>query len=94
MLSKIIEFCDPFQVFVFGSTAKGTNHAGSDIDFFIVVDDSADIDLLYSGFNRAGFLAGNDFIIRKLSDFEKNKNNISMMDLVVNLEGKLIYERV
>lgn len=90
-LNKIIEACDPIQVFIFGSMAKGTNHSGSDIDFFIIVDDFADVELIYTKFNQSKILDQNDFIIRKSSEFEKNKNDISTIDLVVNLEGKLIY---
>jgi predicted nucleotidyltransferase len=37
---RIVALCNPTQVYLFGSYAKGTQHDGSDLDFLIVVPSS------------------------------------------------------
>ena len=93
VLKNIIEVCDPIRLFVFGSVARGTANADSDVDLFLVVDDTADIEALYSRLDELGVGRSNDIVIRRLSEFERNKMEIGKIDVVVDIEGKLIYER-
>jgi predicted nucleotidyltransferase len=36
MVLQIVEACRPSQIYIFGSYALGTAHAGSDLDFLVV----------------------------------------------------------
>ncbi len=94
LVSDIVEICNPNQIYLFGSVAKGTNHAGSDRDLLIVVDDAVDVETLYARLAKLDLLKGNDLVIRNASEFEANKSDISKIDLVVNLQGKLIYQNL
>ncbi len=38
MVQQIVEACRPHRIYIFGSYALGTAHAGSDLDFLVVQD--------------------------------------------------------
>lgn len=37
MVRRIVKYCDPDQVILFGSQARGTAHADSDVDLLVVM---------------------------------------------------------
>jgi predicted nucleotidyltransferase len=93
IVKAVAGICNPVKVYVFGSIAKGTFDDQSDLDLFVVVDDNADVDSLYEKLGQAGLTTGNDVVLRKNSEFIENNGKIEMLDSVVNLEGKVVYER-
>ena len=94
-LERIIDFFRPEQVYLFGSQARGDVRPNSDIDFLVVVPDSAGRELwrlgkLYESFIGLG--VGIDVVPFRRAAFEEQKSWIMSLPAIVLQEGKLIYD--
>lgn len=92
IVKGIVGICNPLEVYVFGSVAKGTFDENSDVDLFVVVDDEADVDGLHDALGQAGLTVGNDIVIRRSSQFVENAEKIEMIDSVISSQGKTVYK--
>lgn len=91
---KFISGLSPLKIYLFGSYANGTANEDSDIDFYIVVDDSVNniIDLTTEAYRliRSVRCRAVDIIIGTESRFESRKNRVSIENEVMN-KGILLY---
>lgn len=74
--SKIIEYDEVTEIILYGSYAKGTWEAGSDIDMAVFLRDNIkDIHYFYKKFNRITMNSGYDFQIQVFNQFELEEPN-------------------
>ncbi len=91
-LQRIVENCNPESVYLFGSAARGEMTDASDLDFLVVLPDSADVKSLKSRYYRSSAerTVPVDAIFVKRSEFEK-RSRIGGVCFVVADEGRLLY---
>jgi predicted nucleotidyltransferase len=99
ILSQIVlilaEGLNPRQVFLFGSFARGTEKADSDLDIFIITDleSSNKIEITQKARRlllRKIFMPV-DILVCDTKVFEKRKNNPSTIEHIIATEGIQIY---
>ncbi len=92
---KFVEEIKPLRVYLFGSFAKGTNREDSDIDFYIVVNDSVPniMDTTVQAYRVTHGIKKRsvDILIGRVSDYEKLKTQPTI-EKEVDLDGVLLYE--
>ena len=99
MTKIIVDTVDPQQVILFGSYARGTANAGSDIDFMIVADQA-----FTAGHSRrqemarlwrrlARFMMPKDILIYSRDEVERWRHTKNHVIAHAFREGKLLYER-
>ena len=92
---KLIEQVNPICIYLFGSFARGTAHAESDLDFYIIVDDGEkDLHAVAASAYKA--IRGVkqhpvDILVGTKSRFDERKNQFNVENEVFH-NGILIYE--
>ena len=89
----LIDNCNPVEIILFGSHARGSSNGESDIDLFVVVDDAVDLDRLRNWIHECPEFSGADVIFRHMSDYCQKARQFGMIDYVVAIEGKSLYRR-
>ncbi|MGN0740145.1 MAG: nucleotidyltransferase domain-containing protein [Treponema sp.] len=87
---------NPKRIYLFGSYAKNTQHEESDYDFYIVMPDGSENEILL-GQKAYRSLRGIrktpvDIVVGYESDFERLKNQPTI-EREVNRDGILLYEK-
>ena len=94
LTKRLIEELKPLQIYLFGSYAAGTETAGSDYDFYLVVNDDAGniADLTAEAYRaiRNERSRSVDIIIGTRSRFESRKGRPSLENEVME-KGILLY---
>jgi len=95
ILDSVGEDCE--KIFLFGSHADGTAHAGSDYDFFVVLRDGAEKPILalqkiYRGLAKKPMQAPVDVLANYKSRFEWRSAQPTMERRIAR-DGALLYER-
>lgn len=99
MVHAIVEEVGPRQIYLFGSCARGTNTANSDVDLLIVEDRPFGPDRnRWSELKRVRkvlkpFRVPKDILVYSQDEFEKWEDSINHIVAHAVKEGKLIYER-
>ncbi len=99
MTDTIVAEVDPDEVILFGSRAKGTEHAGSDVDLLVVMPDSEETrrfrrrltGRLYR--RLAGFPVTKDILIYTQHEVEEWRDEPSHVVAVSLREGRRLYAR-
>ncbi len=96
IVEKIVREVAPVQIILFGSRARGSARADSDIDLFIVHDSPVNSRLLRRKID--GMLSGRrfgvDLIVRTPADVKRNMDdNNPFYSRRIFKEGKVLYER-
>jgi predicted nucleotidyltransferase len=93
---RLVEFYDPETVYLFGSAARGDDTPQSDLDFCVVMPDSAPRDLLKPGAIHRRLLDVPEcvdvFRIRQ-SEFDRRRNWLVSIPSTVRREGRILYAR-
>ncbi len=92
---RLITVMKPNRIFLFGSYAKNIQHEGSDYDFYLVMPDDAENEVLL-GQKAYRSLRGIrktpvDIVIGRESDFERLKLQPTL-EREVSRDGVLLYE--
>lgn len=95
-MARIEAVYQPTQVWLFGSRARGTSHAGSDWDLLAVVDDDTPAERLapstvWDSLDLDHVVA--DVIVLPRSVFEEDRDVPNTLAWPVAREGRLVYER-
>ena len=99
MVQAIVEEVGPRRIYLFGSCARGTDTADSDVDLLIVEDRQFGPDRnRWSELKRIrkalkSFRVPKDILVYSRDEFEKWEDSINHIVAHAAKEGKLIYER-
>jgi predicted nucleotidyltransferase len=92
---KLIEQVNPICIYLFGSFARGTAHADSDLDFYIIVDDGEkDLHAVAASAYKAIRDVKQrpmDILVGTKSGFDERKDQFTVENEVFH-KGILIYE--
>ncbi len=90
----LVQQLSPLKVYLFGSFANGTKTEGSDLDFYIVVDDQQQdlLDLTYQAYKAVRNVKKRpvDILVGTLSKFEERKLHPTVESEVYQ-KGVLLY---
>lgn len=95
-IERLTSALNPKEIYLFGSCARGTAAAGSDIDLFVVVDDGMGDKLSNSAkaYRATRHLpVAKDIIVDQESVFKKRAQWLSSIEREVVETGKRIYGR-
>jgi predicted nucleotidyltransferase len=94
IVRRLVDFCQPERIYLFGSVARGDAGPDSDFDILVVLPDS-------SGMTRKGYRevhkalwgvgASVDVLFRRLSEFEADLPLKASLPATVLREGRLLY---
>ena len=99
MVQAIVDEVEPRRVYLFGSYARGSQTADSDVDFLIVEDERFGPDRTrWSELKRIRkalrpFRVPKDVLVYSQDEFEKWERSINHIVGHAVREGKLLYER-
>ena len=95
MVRRIVDHCDPDQIILFGSQARGTAHADSDVDLLVVMP--------VEGSKRAkqvelrcvlhDICIPKDIIVVRPEELERRRNIVGTVVWPAVREGKVLYAR-
>ena len=95
MVRRIVQHCDPDQIILFGSQARGTAHADSDVDLLVVMP--------VEGSKRAkqvelrcvlhDICIPKDIIVVRPEELERRRNIVGTVVWPAVGEGKVLYAR-
>ena len=90
---QIIKLCDPEKILLFGSQAKGTATASSDIDLCIVVSTDNKRALLTDLYCGTISDTPIDFLLYTPEEWGQNINDLQSFSYKINQEGIVLYVR-
>ena len=99
MVQAIVEEVEPHRIYLFGSCARGTHTADSDVDLLIIEDQGFGPDRhRWSELKRIRkalslFRVPKDVLVYSRDEFEKWEDSINHVIAHAVREGKLLYER-
>lgn len=93
---RLVDVFRPEQIFLFGSYAWGTPSEGSDIDLFVIVNESnlrpAKRAMLAHRCLRDIGIA-KDVLVRTCAEAEKYRHIYASLESLIFEKGKILYER-
>ena len=92
---RLVEYFSPEEIYLFGSTARGEERRDSDLDFLVVLPDTAPPELLLSGKEYelfSGLGVAVDVVPWTRSRFEARKDWLMSLPAITLREGKLVYD--
>jgi predicted nucleotidyltransferase len=93
---RLVDFYRPVRVYLFGSVARGDDGPDSDLDFCVVVPDSAPREFFRAGAALpalAGIHAAADIVPWRRTDFEQRAAWVkASLPATVIREGRVLYE--
>lgn len=99
MVQTIVNEVEPRRIYLFGSYARGSQTADSDVDLLIVEDQAFGPDRnRWSELKRIRkalrpFRVPKDILVYSQNEFESWENSVSHIVARAAREGKLLYER-
>lgn len=98
-LSKTIEIIteslDPLKIILFGSFARGTNHAQSDFDLCIVTNDYINNNLVENFKQKIAPTLPRpcSLIIDTASEYDEKKAIFSSIEFIIDFSGLIVYSK-
>ncbi len=92
---RLIEYCHPERIYLFGSAARGDGGPNSDLDFCVVLPNDAPPNLYLPGVHRALWGVGTaaDVVRWPASDFDVLAAHVkSSLPATIMREGKVLYD--
>ena len=91
---RLVAKFHPERIILFGSQARGTADARSDVDLLVVLPYRGDRRKLFLEMDRAldGIEQAFDLVIRTPAQFEDNRRFAGYVDRHAAKEGKVLYE--
>ena len=95
LLTRIVERWHPYQIWLFGSRARGEANEGSDWDLLVIVRDDlpeeeTDPLLVWRLKRESGVRA--DVILCRLRDFLEDSGTVNTLEYEAATRGVLVYE--
>lgn len=94
-VQRLVEYFHPEQIYLFGSTARGEDRPDSDLDFLVVLPDTAPPHLLASGKEYelfSGLPVAVEVVPWRRSGFEARRDWLMSLPAIVLREGRLVYD--
>jgi uncharacterized protein len=93
-LRRIVAYFQPEKVYLIGSMARGDARPTSDIDFVVVVRDTAPKEQLFGGVYRSlrGLGVAVDVIPFRRTAFDERKDWLMSLPAIALRDGKLVYD--
>jgi uncharacterized protein len=96
VVRRIVEYCHPERIYLFGSAARGDEGPDSDLDFCVVLPDDAPEELLRSNkiFASIGSVGySKDIIPWRSGDFDARAEHVvASLPATIKREGRLLYD--
>jgi predicted nucleotidyltransferase len=91
-VSSVLEVCNPICIYLFGSAARGTMTTSSDLDFLVILADTADLKITKKDFycRKPAIDWPVDIIFMHHTAF-RNKCMIGGVPMICKQEGKIVY---
>jgi len=93
LVQRIVKAVDPLQVIAFGSRARGTHGADSDLDLAVIVDGTETDHPSLPGGLTSGLLLDVDLLTVSKERFDKFRPWINTVHRQIDREGVRLYER-
>jgi len=96
LLDSVVSYFKPQRVILFGSAARGDAGPDSDIDLFVILDDSAPPQhlTLAAGYqSRRSYHRAADVIPCRASVFRRKSRIAGTLAYMAAREGEIVYER-
>lgn len=96
LLSRILDFYAPHQIWLFGSRARGEFRPDSDWDLLVVVPDDTDdarMDPLATWKLQKASGVYADVVPCRAAEFQENRRVVNNLCYIAEQEGVLLYER-
>lgn len=93
ILDRLLAFCEPKAIFLFGSLARNQAREGSDIDLALIFQSEEEVKLFRENYpkNRDWSWA-TDILVYTASDFAK-RSQIGGAAYIIAREGRILFER-
>ena len=95
MTERIVQTFDPIRVVLFGSRARGDEHAGSDVDLLVVlpkVENKREVAIAIRRLLRDVPIA-KDIVVTSPQEIARRGNLVGSMLRPALREGRVLYER-
>jgi predicted nucleotidyltransferase len=92
---RLVDYCHPERIYLFGSAARGDGGPDSDLDFCVVLPDDAPESLYKPEFRRAlrGIGIAADVVRLPVSDFDARGAHVAAsLPAAILREGRLLYD--
>lgn len=93
MVRRIVDAVHPLRIYLFGSAARGTTHASSDLDVLVVMPDGVHrgktTEAIYR--NMLGFGIAKDIVVVTEADVKTHRDNPYLIIRNALNEGKELY---
>ena len=92
---RLVDYCHPERIYLFGSAARGDGGPDSDLDFCVVLPDDASPTLYLPGVHRTLWDVGAaaDVVRWPASDFDRRAAHVkSSLPATIVREGKVLYD--
>ena len=92
---RLVDYCHPDRIYLFGSAARGDGGPDSDLDFCVVLPDDAPPSLYLPGVHRSLWDVGiaADVVRWPASDFDLRAAHVkSSLPATILREGKVLYD--
>jgi predicted nucleotidyltransferase len=96
MTSRLVRAFQPEEIILFGSHAWGIPNEDSDIDLYVIVDESNERPLQRARRARAcleGVRVAKDILVRTRAEAEKYRHVHASLECQVFEKGRVLYER-
>ena len=96
IVNKLVEVYHPRSIYLFGSYAWGHPTEQSDLDVFIVVDESDEpfFRRPVKGYHALfGLNIDTEIVVRTKSEFDATKSDITTLAYKINNDGKILYAK-
>jgi predicted nucleotidyltransferase len=92
---RLVDYCHPERIYLFGSAARGDSGPDSDLDFCVVLPDDAAPSLYLPGVHQALWDVGTaaDVVRWSATDFDMRAAQLkSSLPATIVREGKVLYD--
>lgn len=93
LVRRIVDAVHPLRIYLFGSAARGTAHADSDLDILVIMPDGVHrgrtTDAIYR--NMLGFGVAKDILVVTESDVKAHRNDPYLIIKNALDEGRELY---
>ena len=96
LTERIVAYCDPLRIILFGSFARGEGGPDSDIDLLVVLPEVADKRKAAIDIRRklSDLPVGKDIVVTTPDEIERRGDLVGTLLRPALREGKVLYERV
>jgi len=94
-IKRLVKAYAPLKIYLFGSYARGNPSEDSDLDFFVVIEESSEFRpkrAIKGHMALIGLDVPKDIVVYTKKEFETKVNDPLTFSYKIKEEGKLVYE--